>query len=83
MARAIAALPTAWRCAIISVMWGDAECCIELTLCTPEAAVGIAQALAQVLEGRDIVVNGLWFDGELDWFKRAYRTPWTTRPGAR
>ena len=52
---ALGALPSAWRCAIVSVGWGDTECCIELRPCNPEAAAGIAQTL----EPRDVVVNGV------------------------
>jgi hypothetical protein len=62
MAAALAALPTAWRAAIISVICGETCLYVELSRCDPEAAMGIGQALRQAFangEERDIIINGL------------------------
>jgi hypothetical protein len=58
LAHVIAALPAAWRPAIVSVRCGAAQCCVELRApCTSEAALGIGRALTQALEGREIVIK--------------------------
>ena len=59
VAAALDALPSAWRCAIVSVTWGGTTCCAELGPCDPKTAAGIGQALNQALGGRDIILNGL------------------------
>ena len=79
MAQALDALPAAWRCAIISVVWGDSDVCVELGPCDPEAAAGIGQALEQAFEGRGIILNGLVLS-DID---GALGMPWSRRPPAK
>jgi hypothetical protein len=82
VAAVIAALPTAWRCAIISVGWSDRDVYVELSRCDLEGAKGIGAALAQALPGCEIVMNGLCF-AEIDSTIGFGGYPWSPPPSAR
>jgi hypothetical protein len=58
VAAALNALPSAWRCAILSVICSDTDCAVELGPCDSAAAAGIGKAIDQALEERDITLNG-------------------------
>ena len=78
-AAGLASFPTDWRRVIRSVSCDATGCWVELKApCTPEAARGIVEALAQAFEGGDVLVNGvsLRWEGEALWKYPGY--PWTT-----